>query len=69
MVVGGLLETQHAEDVLDVPSRRARPVDAREELVEIGYALLEQVADAVGAAREQLERVARVDVLGEYDRG
>ena len=36
-----------------------------DELGEVGDALLEQVADAVGAGREQLERVAGVDVLRE----
>ena len=47
-------------------------VDAGGELVEVGHALLEQVADAVGPGGEQFERVAGVDVLGEdedSDRG
>ena len=37
------------------------------ELVDVGDAVLEQVADALGAVGEQLERVARLDVLREHE--
>ena len=43
----------------------ADPLDARAELVEVGDSLLEQVADPIGAVGEQLDRVARADVLRE----
>ena len=39
--------------------------DGRGELLHVGHAVLEQVADALGALREELHRVARLDVLGE----
>ena len=39
--------------------------DGGRELVDVGDAILEQVADALGALREQLQRVAGLDVLRE----
>ena len=38
-----------------------------DELVDIGDAVLQQVADALGALREQLHRVRRLDVLRQHE--
>ena len=45
----------------------ADPAHARRQLVEVGDAVLEQVADPLGALREQLDRVARLHVLREHE--
>ena len=46
------------------PSRPRRRGGRSRTALQIGDALLEQVADALGAGGQQLDRVARVDVLG-----
>ena len=51
--------------ITDPPAATSRT--ARDELVDVGHALLQEVGAPLGSAVEQLERVAGLDVLAEHD--
>ena len=50
------------------PSRRPHPTRRLEELVDVEHPVLQQVAEAA-AASDELERVARLDMLGQQQHG
>src|SRR5215212_6716737 len=60
---------EHVRDHLGVEDRAALTdtADGVDEAADLGDPVLEQVADAVGAIGEQLDRVALLDVLGEHE--
>ena len=66
---GAAPAAHHPRDHLGVQRRPARGHLAHraEEVVEVGDAILEQVADALRVVAEQLQRVALGQVLGEHE--
>jgi hypothetical protein len=63
------LAAEHVRDDGGVEHRSARgdPADRVGEQGEVGHAVLEQVADALGAVADQVDRVALLRVLAEHE--